>query len=207
MSHVLHINSSPRADRSRSLNLAEQFLTAYEEQRSDVRIDRLNLFQEGLPEFGTDAAEAKMAAFIGADKTSEQVKAWEDAREVFVRFDSADRYVFNVPMWNHGVPYALKHWIDIVTQPGWSFGFDPESGYSGLLEGKKAVVIYSSALFVPGRPQAFGVDFQSTYFNDWLRFVGITDVTEVRILGNLDPRSAAAIEQAEGQLQELATTF
>lgn len=207
MSTVLHINSSPRAERSRSLTLAEKFMSAYEEQRPDAMIDRLDLFREGLPEFGTDAAEAKMAAFRGTEKTPEQIKAWEDAREVFDRFNEADRYVFNIPMWNHGIPYKLKHLIDIITQPGWSFGFDPEAGYNGLFKGKKAVVIYSSALFVPGRPQAFGVDFQSTYFNDWLRFVGITDVTEAQILGNLDPRSAAAIEEAEKQLQDLATIF
>ena len=50
-------------------------------------------------------------------------------------------------MWNHGVPWALKHFIDTVTQPGMAFSFDPEAGYSGLLKGKTAVVIYTGTQF------------------------------------------------------------
>jgi FMN-dependent NADH-azoreductase len=83
-------------------------------------------------------------------------------------------------MWNAGVPYVLKQWIDIITQPGWVFGFTPTDGYHGLLTGKKAVTVYTSGVYSPGAPPAFGSDFHSTFFNDWLRFAGITDVTELR---------------------------
>ena len=30
------------------------------------------------------------------------------------------------------------------------FGFDPEAGYTGLLHGKKAAVVYTSAVYGPG---------------------------------------------------------
>jgi FMN-dependent NADH-azoreductase len=30
---------------------------------------------------------------------------------------TADAYLFSVPMWNAGVPYVLKQWIDIITEP------------------------------------------------------------------------------------------
>ena len=44
--------------------------------------------------------------------------------------------------------------------------FDPEKGYSGLLHGKKAAVVYTSGVYGPGRSSAFGSDFHSSYFND-----------------------------------------
>jgi FMN-dependent NADH-azoreductase len=61
-------------------------------------------------------------------------------------------------------------------------GFSPEHGYEGLITGKRAAVIYVSGVYSPGVPLAFGADFHSTYFNDWLRFAGFagSDVVEVR---------------------------
>ncbi len=52
-------------------------------------------------------------------------------------------------MWNAGVPYILKQFIDVVSQPGMVFGFDAVAGYTGLLRGKKAAVIYTSAVYGP----------------------------------------------------------
>ena len=82
-------------------------------------------------------------------------------------------------MWNHGIPYILKQFIDVVSQPGMVFAFDAEQGYTGLLTGKRAVVVYTSAVYGTGRPAAFGSDFQAPYFNDWLAWAGITDTTEI----------------------------
>ena len=48
-----------------------------------------------------------------------------------------------------GVPYILKQFIDVVSQPGMVFGFDAERGYTGLLTGRKAAVVYTSAVYGP----------------------------------------------------------
>jgi len=88
-------------------------------------------------------------------------------------------------MWNHGVPYVLKQFIDVVSQPGMAFTFDPEAGYTGLVTGKKAAVIYTGAVFGPGRPPSFGTDFQAPYFDSWLRWIGIDDITNVEFRPNL----------------------
>jgi FMN-dependent NADH-azoreductase len=81
------------------------------------------------------------------------------------------------------------------------FGFDPEAGYTGLLGGKRAVVVYAGAVYYEGAPVEFGVDFHRAYFNDWLRWAGIDDVSEVRFQPNLvtadaDGSRAAAIASA-----------
>ncbi|HEY2753621.1 NAD(P)H-dependent oxidoreductase [Phenylobacterium sp.] len=66
----------------------------------------------------------------------------------------------------------LKQWIDIITQPGWVFAFTPTDSYTGLITGRKAAVVYTSGIYSPGAPLAFGSDFHASYLNDWLRFAG-----------------------------------
>jgi FMN-dependent NADH-azoreductase len=179
---LLHISASPRGERSESLAIASTFLDAFRQVHPDVEVEHYDLWDGTLPPFGPDAAAAKMAVFAGETPTS---AAWQAAVDTFRRFDSADRYLFSVPMWNHGVPYILKQFIDVVSQPGMVFGFDPERGYTGLLRNKKAAVVYTSAVYGPDRGPAFGTDFQATYFADWLRWAGIDDITEIFFRPNL----------------------
>ncbi|HUN35039.1 MAG TPA: NAD(P)H-dependent oxidoreductase, partial [Trebonia sp.] len=132
---------------------------------------------------------------------AEQQGEWDAARAVFDRFAAADAYLFSVPMWNAGVPYVLKQWIDIISQPGWLFSFTPDAGYSGLIRGKKAAVVYTSGVYQPGAPLAYGNDFHAAFFNDWLRYAGFTDIAEVRwqptvLTAARDADKAAALQRA-----------
>ena len=185
MSRLLHVSASPRGTSSESLALATAFLDAYRESHPGDTVDHHDLWDGTLPEFGPAGAGAKMTVFGGADPSGAQERAWEAARAVFERFDSYDRYLFSVPMWNAGVPYILKQFIDVVSQPGWVFGFDAQHGYTGLLRDKKAAVVYTSAVYGDGRGPGFGSDFQSTFFEDWLRWAGITDIATVQFRPNL----------------------
>src|SRR5664279_4152887 len=105
-------------------------------------------------------------------------------------------YLFSVPMWNAGIPYILKQFIDVISQPGLVFSFDPELGYTGLLTGRKAAVVYTSAIYGPGRPPSFGSDFQAPYLRDWLNWAGIQNVTEVAFRPNLATADADLSRQA-----------
>ena len=179
MTHLLHVNASARGDASRSLELATRFIGELESIDDGLTVDRLDVFDGSLPEFGTVAAGAKMATFAGQGHTAAEERAWSEARAVFDRFDAADAYVFNVPFWNAGVPYPLKQLVDVITQPGWAFAFSPDSGYRGLLEGKRAFVVYTSGVYAEGLPPSFGADFTTNFFRDWLSFIGIAEVEEV----------------------------
>jgi FMN-dependent NADH-azoreductase len=149
-----------------------------------------------------------MAVFAGETPTGAQAAAWRAARTAFQRFAAADRYLFTVPMWNAGVPYILKQFIDVVSQPGMVFGFDPVAGYTGLLRGKKAAVVYTSAVYGPERGPAFGSDFQAPFFADWLRWAGVTDIVEAFFRPNLATEDPDAGRQlARARVVELAKTF
>lgn len=201
MSKLLYMIASPRGDESESKALADAFLGAYRERHPGLEIDTLNLWEEQLPVYGGKGAAAKMTVFSGQEPTGEEADAWADVQRVFARFDAADRYLFAVPMWNAGVPWVLKHFIDTITQPGLVFGFTPTEGYRPLLAGKKAAVVYTSGVYADGMPKAFGSDFHATFFDDWLRFCGVTDIHELRFQPTVltaDPAGdrAAAHERA-----------
>ena len=192
MSKLLYMISSPRGEQSESRAIAEEFLLAYEQSDGRVEVDTLDLWNERLPVYGGLGVAAKMTVFAGDTPSADEGEAWAEVQRVFARFDAADEYLFTVPMWNHSVPWVLKHLIDTISQPGMVFGFDPQDGYSGLLVGKRAVVVYTGAVYYEGAPRAFGTDFHRAYFNDWLRWAGITDVSEVRFQPNLVTGDAAA---------------
>lgn len=208
MTRILHVNASARGAASDSLALATAFLDAVRSQDPSVETDRLDLFDAALPEFGTVAAAAKMAVFAGQEQTPEQVAAWEAAAAVHERFAAADAYVFNIPFWNAGVPYVLKQWIDIITQPGWTFGFDPATGYLGLVEGKKAFTVTTSGVYTDGLPPSFGADFTRTFFQDWLEFIGIKDHRDVHFGPTVvNPDVEGSRQAALSAVREAAAAF
>jgi FMN-dependent NADH-azoreductase len=208
MTTLLHISASPRGAKSESLALAETFLSTYRDAHPETEIRHWDLWDGSLPEFGPAAAHAKMAVFAGADPDGDEAAAWRAAKDTFERFADADAYLFSVPMWNAGVPYILKQFIDVISQPGMVFGFDPELGYSGLVTGRKAAVVYTSAVYGVGRPPSFGSDFQAPYLRDWLNWVGITDVTEVAFRPNLATADAEMGRQrAHAEARDAAKVF
>jgi FMN-dependent NADH-azoreductase len=208
MTHLLHISASPRAEKSESLALANVFLESFAEASPGATIEHFDLWDGTLPPFGPAAAAAKMAVFAGADPQGEEARAWSKALGTFERFAAADAYLFSVPMWNAGVPYILKQFIDVVSQPGLAFRFDPVDGYTGLLSGRKAAVIYTGAVYGPERGPAFGSDFQTTFFTDWLHWVGISDVRDVRFQPNLATADAAIRREiARSEVRDLGKHF
>lgn len=185
MTKILHIAASPRGAASQSSKLAEAYLTARKARHPEVEIDVLDLWQAELPEFDGDKAAAKMTFFGVGEMDSSSQTAWDQIVAVTERFTSADEYVLSVPMWNCGVPYKLKQYIDIITQPGLLFGFDPEAGYRGLLENKVARVFYSAGVYAPGAAAKYGADFHSTYLSWWLDFIGVSEIKDVRFQPSL----------------------
>ncbi len=188
---LLYVKGSPRGASSQSTKIAEASLAAYRSKNPGAKIDELDLWQTPLPEFDGDRAAAKMSFFGEGTLDGARKTAWDEIVTITSRFTSADDYLFTVPMWNGGIPYRLKLYIDIITQPGLLFGFDPSAGYNGLLKGRRATALYTSSVYAPGVPPSFGTDHHSTYFDDWLRFIGITDITTVRFQPNMLTNDAA----------------
>lgn len=207
MARLLHIRASPRGEVSESLALATTFLTAYRNANPLAEVCERNLWDGTLPAFGPDAANAKMVLMDGASLTADQVNAWSPVIQEFRNFDAADRYLFSVPMWNFGVPYILKQFIDVISQPGFLFSFDPKEGYRGLLNGKKAAVIYTSAVYSEGRSPAFGSDHQATYLRDWLQWAGVAQIEEICFRPSVCAQQKLLRSAAHERARALAAAF
>jgi FMN-dependent NADH-azoreductase len=199
-SKLLYIEASPLKDRSHSSSVAEAFLDAYLASHPDDEIVRTDLWRAELPAFDAETIDAKFAVLRKQRFTPEQWDRWDAVRSVSRFFNAADKYLFSVPMWNFGVPYRLKHFIDIVTLPGENWIWSKAQGYEPLLSGKKALLIYSSANDYGGASNES--DFQKPHLRRWLNFIGVQDLREITIAPTLaDAETVAkkrdsAIEQA-----------
>ncbi len=202
MPKLLYIEASPRKSRSKSIEVAQFFLSKLQNAHPSVEIDKLDLWTTELPDFDGDTVDAKYAILHGQAHTPEQAKAWQRVEAVTDRFKSADWYVFSLPMWNFGVPYVLKHLIDVIVQPGLTFSYSPAEGYKGLVTNKKAVVVYArGGNYCPGSGME-GYDLQSKTLGGVLGFIGITDVVNIFVEptlgapGDVDATVAKAKELA-----------
>ena len=175
MKKILYIESSPRKDRSHSINVTNKYIEKIKAS-GDIEIKKIDLWNYDLPEFDGDMLNAKYAAISGSEASAPENNAWAKVIEIFNEFQDADHYIFSVPMWNFSIPYKLKHYIDIVTQPGLSWSYSPEDGYSGLMTGKEATVIYASG---DGYGEGTGFesyDLQKPYVTLWLTFIGFEKI-------------------------------
>jgi FMN-dependent NADH-azoreductase len=202
MAKLLYIEASPRKSRSKSIEVAQTFLSTLQATYSSVELDKLDLWATELPRFDGDTLEAKYAILQGQSHTPEQAKAWKRVETVIERFKSADWYLFSLPMWNFGIPYVLKHLIDVIVQPGLTFSFSPSEGYKGLVTGKKAVAVYArGGAYGPGSG-AEDYDLQSRYLAVILGFVGVTDLANIFVEPTL--AAPAELEAMVTKAKELA---
>jgi FMN-dependent NADH-azoreductase len=207
MPKLLHIQSSPRSERSASIEVAKHFLQTYQTANSDDAVETLDLWEADLPEFNNETIAAKYAVLHGQSQTPEQVVAWNEVVKIAHHFKSADKFVLSLPMWNFSIPYKLKHYLDILAQPGLTFSFTPEEGYKGLVTGKPLVVIYArGGAYAPGTG-AEGYDQQSTYIKQFFGFIGFTDIREIFVEPTLSPTKDETVAAAKLVAAESAGIF
>lgn len=212
MTRLLHIQCSPRLRRSASLEIAQNFIRRYQQQRPDTQVSTLDLWSLDLPELDQTAMDAKYAQLAGQPLSNAEHKAWARLQALAEPLHQADLLVLSVPLWNFSIPYKLKHFIDLVSHQGILFSFDPERGLQGLLRDKTAVTAYARGLDFSARSStpAPAFDFQQPYVEAWLNFIGITDrhslIVEKTLLGaelDLASRQTAA-HQAHALAEQLA---
>ena len=211
MPKLLYIESSPRKERSHSIAVAEAFLGAYRAKHPDVEVETWDLWAEGeqLPQFDGAAITARYNLKGGAGHTASEAEAWRMVTATAERLKSADVLLFGVPMWNFGVPYKLKHLIDVVTQPGLTFGYDPAKGFLGLMPTKLAVVVSARGGVYAEDAPAAAMNLQTPYMRTWLGFIGVKDVRELVVEGTGGGGEAevAAAEKATAQAREMGGTL
>jgi FMN-dependent NADH-azoreductase len=201
MATVLYLKASPRHGRSHSIAVADAFIKSYAELHPDDEVIIEDLFSMDLPDMDRMTVEAKYAILHGGAPGAEQVEAWREVEHMIEDFTSADKYVFAVPMWNFGIPYKLKHYLDVIVQPGYTFSFSPESGYQGLVTGKPALVVYASGgVYEPGTPGE-DLDFQRRYLEMILGFIGFEKMHTIVVEPTLQEGHEVAMQKRDAAIR------
>lgn len=188
MARLLYLEASPRGEESYSSRAATAFLETYCQKNPGDVIDHYDLFEDNVSAFDREAADQKMQhirSLIKHGKGIEPAGKWAAVVEEINRLKSADKILISSPMWNFSIPYVLKQWIDVIVQPGLTFGVNREGKYVGLLRDRRMqLILASGSAYAPRFPlpeDAPKTDFQTCYLEHIASYIGIDDVRTVHV--------------------------
>lgn len=206
MESILHIDSSPRGDRSRSRKLAKEFITEWKALHPENVITYRDLRQSPIPHVTEE--------WIAADFSPPEVRTPEMADiiqfsdELVDEFLAADRCVFSVPMYNFGIPSSFKAYIDQIVRVGRTFRLE-DGQFKGLVERKKVVFITARGVeYGAGSPYE-GWDCQEPALRFAFQFMGVTDIQFIHANGlDLgDEAQKRGLSEAQSKIQKLVATW
>lgn len=157
MATLLQIDASARVTRSLSRGLTQAFTEQWLKTRPDDTLIRRDVGVNPPP----PVSEAWIAAAFTApeQRTPQQQAALQVSDELLSELEPADLIVMGTPMYNYGMPSALKAWVDQVIRIGRTFSFDLARGehpIEPILTGKLLVLLWASGEgeFAPGQSHA-----------------------------------------------------
>jgi FMN-dependent NADH-azoreductase len=201
MKQILMIEVSPRGKDSASRSVADTLAARLTDLYPSARLMRRDLAAEPPPHLDEITLRA-----ISTRNPAEAERLKEAARQSDQLTDElldSDLLVMATPMWNFGIPSALKAWIDLVVRPGRTFRYS-DGAVLGLAKDKKAILVLASGgVFAEGPWRPW--DFVEPYLRQILGFIGIVDVQTVRVEGmNIPLLAAGAVPKANKSVEELA---
>ncbi|MBD2463021.1 FMN-dependent NADH-azoreductase [Oscillatoria sp. FACHB-1407] len=171
MTHILHLDSSPRGSRSVSRSLTKEFVAGWLQSHPSDRITYRDIGKYPVP----PVDEAWIAASFSKSEplASELTNALRVSDELIDELLIADRYVFGIPMYNFSVPANFKAYIDQIVRVERTF----TPNWQGLVTNKKMLIITTRGGSYFNAPSSKQLDFQEPYLRAIFEFVGITDIT------------------------------
>jgi FMN-dependent NADH-azoreductase len=202
MTHILHLDSSPRGERSISRTLTKQFITAWQQIYPGDTVTYRDVGRCPVPPID----ESWIAASFSPSEqvTPELAAALNISNELIDELEAAELYVFGIPMYNYSVPANFKAYIDQIVRVRRTFVVGP-NGYEGLVKDKKILVITTRGGSYSGGP----FDFQEPYLRAIFELIGITDMTFIHA-ENLAMGAEArqqSLATARAAIQQLVSTW
>lgn len=205
---LLNIVSSPRGAQSASIAIADAFIDACRQACPSLEVDTLNVWQEDLPDFDSQAIGAKYKRVSQTPLNDAESSAWTRIEALARRFQKADRIIVGVPMWNFGYPYKLKQLIDLVSQRNLLFTFDGQA-YGPLLQIKRALTIHvrGQSHDQGASAPSPGFSHQADYIDFWLKFIGVQEVRSLMVEHTWDALAPETLEQGKARAVAMAGDF
>lgn len=174
MANVLVVKSSASGAASVSNMLVDELVAAMDGAKVVTR----DVGANPIPHLTTGA----LAGLGRIAPDGQSVTEAHDARALsdvlIAEVKAADVIVIGAPMYNFGIPAALKSWFDYVLRAGETFQYGA-AGPEGLVTGKKVVVVEARAGHYHDGPMA-SFDVQEPHLKVMLGFIGLADVQFIR---------------------------
>ena len=195
--NVLVVNSSGRTQESTTRRLVADLVEALE-----IRHGRLDVRERDLARGIAHVDDRWIDAnFTPAElRTTGQRAALAASDALVEELEAADIVVIGAPVYNFGVPAALKAWVDMIVRARLTFRYT-DAGPECLLGGREAYLVVASG----GVPIGSAADFATPFLRHVLAFVGIDDVRIVSAEGT-NVRGDDAIDDARAQIADLVHT-
>jgi FMN-dependent NADH-azoreductase len=176
MKTLLQIKSSIFSDGGQSSALAERFVAAWRAENPGGKVVVRDLARDPVPHL--DAA--RFGAFLAETekRTAEQQTVVDYSDTLIAELKRADVVVLGLPMYNFGLPSALKAYFDHIARAGATFRYT-ENGAVGLLTGKSVYVFTARGGLYAGTSR----DTQTPYVRDFLGFLGMDDIEFIHAEG------------------------
>lgn len=145
------------------------------EHYGDLEVTTLDLFSADLPAVAGVNIKTKYALMTGQPVDETARSSWGEIESTIEQFLAVDLYLLTVPMWNFGIPYALKYYIDAIVQPGYLFRYNELGQPEGLVLDRKMVCVTSRGANYSQGPLA-ACDFVENYLRTIFGLVGLTDI-------------------------------
>ncbi len=145
---TLLVKYTPREERSNSKKL----LDAFKNEIKNSEIEVLDLCIDVPDLFNVENMSAYIHRnYLKEELSNEQKKSMEKMDRMTRQVKSADIVIVAFPMHNFSMPAPVKAWFDSIMLKGQTW--DAIDGkYSGLMGGKKALIIVSSGGFYTSGP-------------------------------------------------------
>lgn len=172
--HLLRVDSSARVQGSHSRELGNHFERAWAQRFPMAPITCRDLVLQPVTHI-QDTTIAGM--YTPPDQHNAEMRAaLAQSDQLIAEIKVADALLITVPMYNFGIPSALKAWIDQISRVGHTFSFDGQS-FAGLLTGRKAyiVIAYGAGGYTNGAGFA-AANFVEPYLKFLLGFLGFDEV-------------------------------
>jgi FMN-dependent NADH-azoreductase len=175
MKTLLTVRTSIFGDAGASSKLADRYAATWRRENPFGRVLCRDLVPESMPHL----TAGEFAAFGASpeERTPEQQALIAFSDTLIGELLAADVIVLAVPMYNFGVPSALRAYFDRVARAGVTFRYTAE-GPEGLIKDKKVYVIATR-----GGRYSPETEVQTSYLKQFLSFLGLTDVEFVYVEG------------------------
>ena len=148
MATILRIDVSARKERSLTRALSQRFVDEWLKKRPVDKIVQRDIGMNPPPAISEDWIAAVFTPEY--ERTEAQLETLQLSDTLIDEVKNADIIVLAVPMYNYGMPAALKAWFDQVIRINKTFTFDLARGDEPLeptLSGKQLVILSSRGEF------------------------------------------------------------